>query len=143
MGNHGLNEPEPPVVISTTSLPVDTNIPNPIFDEKSVKPTLADAQKKKEDEIIAQIRKQLYQVLGQKRKQSKLSGPKHQGNQNKGDLDEEVTKSGNKPRITNNDLAAILSNIGISTPAPKIVNKNAVGNKNGKNFPKGDKRKKK
>ena len=134
---------KPPVVLSTTRLPIDTNIPNPIFNEKTVKTSLADAQKKKEDEIIAQIRKQLYEVLGQKRKQSKLSGPKNLGNKSKG----KGTKSGKEHRITSNDIAGILSNIGISpyskAPTPNIISKNVEKNKEGKKFSNVDKRKKK
>merc|ERR1712223_169488 len=116
------HEPElvsgkPPVVLSTTRQPVSTNIPNPIFEEKvvgdfEVETTFENAQKKKEDEIIAQIRKQLYEVLGQKRKQSK-----------------ESSRSGNTPSITGNDISGILSNIGIPAPAPHILKKNKVPTK--------------
>ena len=124
-----VNEPKvlgvtgkPPVVISTTRIPVTTNIPNPIFEEKivgdfEVETTFENAQKKKEEEIIAQIRKQLYEVLGQKRKQSKLSGSNEDSV-----ADKENPRSGNQPSITGNDIAGILSNIGISAPVPNVLN---------------------
>merc|ERR1719400_907911 len=55
--------------------------------------------------------------LDKKRKQSKLSGS------NEDSLaDKENPRSGNQPSITGNDIAGILSNIGISAPVPNVLN---------------------
>lgn len=137
------NEPDPfatkgspPVVISTTNLPVSRNVPNPIFKDESLSTSLPDAKQKKEDELIAQIKRQLYAILGQKRKQSKLNESNRQGNKNK------PGKGARGPKITSNDLAGILSNLGISAKVSYLGNKG--GNKPPKktSAPK-DKRKKK
>ena len=68
--------------------------------------------KKKEEEIIAHIRRQLYEVIGQKRKASRLSSSA--GN----------TKSAAGPKITGTDVSDILSKIFIKKnlpPTPKVL----------------------
>ena len=126
---------KPPIVISTTNQPVSTNIPNPIFNNKNIENSLAEAQRKKEEEIIAQLKRQLYEVLGQKRKLSKSKASASNPNQFKSKGKKELkdstllfsqdTQIGTKPTITNFDLAGILSNLGISAPVPDVINDNS------------------
>ena len=117
-----LGKGAPPIVISTTNLPVSRDVPNPIFEDSksNKKASIDDARKKKENEIIEQIKRQLYEVLGQKRKENyELNGP---------------SKGKQRTSITSKDIAGILSNVGLTAPASNTLrqkpNKNKKLNKN-------------
>ena len=72
-----------------------------------------------------------------------MNEPNNQGN-GEDVSGKESSRSGTGPSITSNDLAGILSNIGISAPTPDVLNPNIGAIKTVKNLPsKADKRKKK